>query len=70
MGIKEIQGSKRQGKDWSVFHTVMERRASSLKPKEQTAPASAAIGEVGKVSLSSVKLMAKFLAINEEGFPN
>lgn len=69
MSIKEIQGSKTQGKDWDVFHTVMERIASTLKAKEQTAPASAAIAEVGKISFSSVKLMTKsFLRLMRKVF--
>lgn len=69
MSIKEIQGSKRQSKDWSIFHTVMERTASSLEAKEQTAPVPAAIAEVGKVCFSSVKLTTKsFLQLMRKGF--
>lgn len=59
MSVKKIQGSKRQGKDWNVFHMLMERAASTLKAKEQTAPASAAMAEIGKVSFCSGKLMTK-----------
>lgn len=51
MSEKKIQGSRRQDKDWSVFHMVIERTASTLKAKEQTAPASAAIAEIGPVCI-------------------
>lgn len=47
----------------------MERIASTLKAKKQTAPASAAIAEVGKISFSSVKLMTKsFLRLMRKVF--
>lgn len=47
----------------------MERTASTLKAKEQTAPASAATAEVGKVSFSSVKLTTKsFLQLMRKDF--
>lgn len=49
---------------------MMKRTGSSLKAKELTAPASAVVAEVGKVSFSSVKSTTEFLAIDEEGFPN
>lgn len=47
----------------------MERTASTLKAEEQTAPASAAIGEIGKVSLCSGKLTTKsFLKLIRNDF--
>lgn len=47
----------------------MERAASTLKAKEQTAPASAAIAEIGKVSFCSGKLMTKsFLKLMTKDF--
>lgn len=69
VNVKKIQGSKRQGKDWNVFHTVMERAASTLKAKEQTAPASAVVAEIGKVSFCSGKLTTKsFLKLMRKDF--
>lgn len=47
----------------------MERTASTLNAKEQTAPASAAIAEIGKVSFCSGKLMTKiFLKLMRKYF--